>query len=204
MQTLTRSWNSRTMCAPWFTLGQWCRRFCHSDFSTCSIREFENFSTNAHSRACAVGIDAQLDLCRRAKETLDRAQPRSDHPPSLGLEPIGTPRSNHSLTTEKTICAFQVCRSPTMMQTAGYHANQVPQLRARSSQQPSTESIRASVAQLLSQAHNLPCSKVAQAFAQLLPHISRFQLALDALLPSLDEGNEVCGCFYCSFSRSPP
>jgi len=96
-------------------------------------------------------------------------------------------------------------QSPTMMQTAGYHtANQVSQLPARSSQQPSTESIRASVAQLLSQAHNLPCSKAAQAFSQLLPHISRFQLALDALLPSLDEGNEVCGCFRCSSSRSPP
>ena len=89
------------------------------------------------------------------------------------------------------------------MQTAGYHtANRMAQLSARSSQQPSTESIRASVAQLLSQAHNLPCSKAAQAFAQLLPHISRFQLALDALLPLLDEGNEVCGCFSCSSSRS--
>jgi len=91
-----------------------------------------------------------------------------------------------------------------MMQTAGYHTNHMPQLPARSSQQPSTESIRASVAQLLAQAHNLPCSKAAQAFSQLLPHISRFQLALDALLPSLDEGNEVCGYFRCSSSRSLP
>ena len=83
-----------------------------------------------------------------------------------------------------------------MMETASYHAtNQVSQLKA-----PSTESIRASVAQLLSQAHNLPCSKAAHAFSQLLPHVSRFQLALDALLPSLDEGNEVCGCSY----PSPP
>lgn len=78
------------------------------------------------------------------------------------------------------------------MQTASYHTtNQVSQLSARSSQQPSTESIKASVTQLLSQAHNLPCSKAAQAFTKLLPHISRFQLALDALLPSLDEGNEA-------------
>ena len=92
-----------------------------------------------------------------------------------------------------------------MMRTASYHTtNQMSQLPTRSSQQPSTESIRASVSQLLSQAHNLPCSKAAQAFAQLLPHISRFQLALDALLPSLDEGNEVCGCFHCSSSRSLP
>ena len=91
-----------------------------------------------------------------------------------------------------------------MMQTAGYHIpNQMPQHQTRSSQQPSTPSIRASVAQLLSQIHNLPCSKAAQAFAQLLPHISRFQLALDALLPSLEDGNEVCGCFRRSSSRSP-
>lgn len=77
-----------------------------------------------------------------------------------------------------------------MMETASYHTtNQVSQLPA-----PPTEFIRASVFQLLSQAHNLPCSKAAQAFSQLLPHISRFQLALDALLPSLDDGNEVCDC----------
>ena len=89
-----------------------------------------------------------------------------------------------------------------MMRTVGYHnTSQMPQLPARSFQQPSTQSIRASVAQLLSQAHNIPCLKAAQAFAQLLPHISRFQLALDALLPSIDEGNEVRGCLPRS---SPP
>ena len=119
----------------------------------------------------------------------------------LVLNPIGHPHlgSNRSF-DEKSSALF----SPTMMQTASYHTtNQVSQLTTPSSQ-PSTESIRTSVAQLLSQAHNLPCSKAAQAFSQLLPHISRFQLALDALLPSLDEGNEVCGCSHPSSSRSLP
>ena len=133
-----------------------------------------------------------------------------DHPPPpLGLEPIGrsegqtapsplTPTGNHPALS-------RLRRSPTMMQIAGYHTtSQMSQFPARSAQQPSTESIRTSVAQLLSQIHNLPCSKAAQAFTQLLPHISRFQLALDALLPSLDEGNEVCGHFQSSPSRSLP
>lgn len=96
------------------------------------------------------------------------------------------------------------------MQTASYHTtNQVSQLSARSSQQPSAEFIRASVAQLLSQTHNLRCSKVAHAFSQLLPHVSRFQLALDALLPSLDEGNEAtvriiaCYILYSMYAPHP-
>ena len=129
----------------------------------------------------------------------------------LGLEPHRSPLRRQLLppTAEsrrrEISGSFQPSSSSTMMQTAGYHStNQVSQLQSRSSQQPSTESIRASVAQLLFQARNLPCSKAAQAFTQLLPHISRFQLALDALLPSLDEGNEVCGHFRCSSERSPP
>ncbi|KAF9643041.1 hypothetical protein BDM02DRAFT_3104939 [Thelephora ganbajun] len=96
------------------------------------------------------------------------------------------------------------------MQTAGYHiTNQVSQLPAPQSQQPSVEAIRASVAQLLFQARNLPCSKAAQAFTQLLPCISRFQLALDALLPSLDEGNETadrilsCYILYSMYAPHP-
>lgn len=75
----------------------------------------------------------------------------------------------------------------TMMQTASYFA---PPLSS-SPHQPSTESLRESVAQLLSRAHNLPCSKASQAFAQLVQPISRFQLALDALLPLLDDHVEV-------------
>jgi hypothetical protein len=77
-----------------------------------------------------------------------------------------------------------------MMQTAGYFPS-VPSPLPASPQHTSTESLRASVAHLLSKAHNLPCSKVAQAFSQLVQPTSRFQLALDALLPILDDHVEV-------------
>jgi hypothetical protein len=46
--------------------------------------------------------------------------------------------------------------------------------------------VRASVSHLLSKACTLPCSTAAQAFSQLVQPTSRFQLALDALLPLLD------------------
>ena len=50
----------------------------------------------------------------------------------------------------------------------------------------SGDPIRASVAHLLTRAFSLPCSTGAMAFAQLVQPNSRFQLALDALLPILD------------------
>ena len=50
----------------------------------------------------------------------------------------------------------------------------------------SGDSIRASVGHLLTRAFSLPCSTGAMAFAQLVQPNSRFQLALDALLPILD------------------
>ncbi|KAF8219599.1 hypothetical protein L208DRAFT_1338996 [Tricholoma matsutake] len=46
--------------------------------------------------------------------------------------------------------------------------------------------VRVSVGLLLSRAYSLPCSTAAQAFTQLVQPTSRFQLALDALLPLLD------------------
>jgi hypothetical protein len=46
--------------------------------------------------------------------------------------------------------------------------------------------VRVSVGHLLSRAYSLPCSTAAQAFTQLVQPTSRFQLALDALLPLLD------------------
>lgn len=48
------------------------------------------------------------------------------------------------------------------------------------------DSVRASVGHLLSRASALPCSTSAQAFSQLVQPTSRFQLALDSLLPVLD------------------
>ena len=49
-------------------------------------------------------------------------------------------------------------------------------------------SARASVVHLLSRAYSLPCSTAVQAFLQLVQPTSRFQLALDVLLPLLDDG----------------
>ncbi|KAK0451208.1 uncharacterized protein EV420DRAFT_1561488 [Desarmillaria tabescens] len=50
----------------------------------------------------------------------------------------------------------------------------------------SGDPVRASVGHLLSRAYSLPCSTAAQAFIQLVQPTSRFQLALDVLLPLLD------------------
>lgn len=55
----------------------------------------------------------------------------------------------------------------------------------------SIDPLRASVSHLLSRAYALPCSTAAQAFSQLVQPTSRFQLALDALLPLLSNSNEV-------------
>ncbi|KAJ3567268.1 hypothetical protein NP233_g6480 [Leucocoprinus birnbaumii] len=54
-----------------------------------------------------------------------------------------------------------------------------------------SDPVHASVSHLLSRAYSLPCSTAAQAFAQLVQPTSRFQLALDALLPLLDSAKSV-------------
>ncbi|EGO28769.1 hypothetical protein SERLADRAFT_380864 [Serpula lacrymans var. lacrymans S7.9] len=59
--------------------------------------------------------------------------------------------------------------------------------------------LRASVGPMLSRAHNLPCSTAAQSFAQLVQPTSRFQLALDALLPLLNYPNELAQRILVSF-----
>lgn len=58
-------------------------------------------------------------------------------------------------------------------------------------QLPPGDSLRASVGHLLTRAYQLPCSTAAQAFSQLVQPTSRFQLALDALLPLLTNSSEV-------------
>ena len=57
--------------------------------------------------------------------------------------------------------------------------------------QASIDPLRLSVAHLLSGAQSLPCSATAQSFTQLVPPISRFQLALDLVLPILDSPVDV-------------
>lgn len=56
------------------------------------------------------------------------------------------------------------------------------------------DTVKASVGHLLTRAFSLPCSTAALAFTQLVQPISRFQLALDALLPLLDSNTEVSVC----------
>ncbi|KAF5378506.1 hypothetical protein D9615_007176 [Tricholomella constricta] len=51
---------------------------------------------------------------------------------------------------------------------------------------PMGDPVRASVRHLLTRAYKLPCSTAAQAYTQIVQPTSRFQLALDALLPLLD------------------
>jgi len=54
-----------------------------------------------------------------------------------------------------------------------------------------TSDTRTSVGHLLQRAYTLPCSTAAQAFTQLVQPTSRFQLALDALLPVLETRVEL-------------
>jgi hypothetical protein len=67
-------------------------------------------------------------------------------------------------------------------------------------QSASEDPVMASVSHLLSKAYSLPCSTAAQAFNQLVQPTSRFQLALDALLPRLDPKfpSEASSMFFCN------
>ena len=63
-----------------------------------------------------------------------------------------------------------------------------------------SEPLRASVTHLLARAYNLPCTAAAQAFTQLVQPMTRFQLALDALLPLLSGNAEVRPVQHLGFS----
>jgi hypothetical protein len=71
----------------------------------------------------------------------------------------------------------------------------VPMVMSTSKQLASADPVRAAVGHLLSRAPSLPCSTAAQAFSQLVQPTSRFQLALDALLPDLTSSEEVSDLF---------
>ena len=70
---------------------------------------------------------------------------------------------------------------------------------ATPSQAPA-DPLRASVTHLLARAYGLPCSAVAQAFTQLVQSASRFQVALETLLPLLS-GNAEVRMLACAFVR---
>ena len=74
-----------------------------------------------------------------------------------------------------------------MMQTASFYQ---PPLAAKPTVQMG-DTTRASVAHLLAGAVTTPCSTAAHAFVQIVPPLSRFQLALDVLMPMLDAPVEV-------------
>ncbi|KAM5538820.1 hypothetical protein V8D89_007542 [Ganoderma adspersum] len=76
-----------------------------------------------------------------------------------------------------------------MMQTASFY--QPPLATTPTSNAPMGDSTRASVNHLLAGACSTPCSTAAQTFVQIVPPLSRFQLALDVLMPMLDAPIEL-------------
>ncbi|KAI0334169.1 hypothetical protein GY45DRAFT_1295506 [Cubamyces sp. BRFM 1775] len=76
-----------------------------------------------------------------------------------------------------------------MMQTAPASFYQLP--LATKQQAMSGDSTRASVTHLLAGACSTPCSTAAHTFMQIVPPLSRFQLALDVLMPMLDSRVEL-------------
>ena len=76
-----------------------------------------------------------------------------------------------------------------MMQTVSFYQ---PPLAAKPTVQMG-DTTRASVAHLLAGAVATPCSNAAHAFVQIVPPLSRFQLALDVLMPMLDSPIDVSG-----------
>lgn len=75
------------------------------------------------------------------------------------------------------------------MQTATYRPSPVPSQLAQTS--TTADPVRASVAHLLSRAHEIPCTAAAQAFNQLVQPAVRFGIALDILLPVLSGRTET-------------
>ncbi|KAI0830087.1 hypothetical protein BC628DRAFT_1472729 [Trametes gibbosa] len=77
-----------------------------------------------------------------------------------------------------------------MMQTATYY--QLP-LATKQQQQTvmSADATRSAVTQLLAGACATPCSTAAHTFVQTVPPLSRFQLALEVLMPMLDSRVEL-------------
>ncbi|KAJ3005341.1 hypothetical protein NUW54_g4381 [Trametes sanguinea] len=79
-----------------------------------------------------------------------------------------------------------------MMQTAALY-QQLPPLATKQQQitSMSGDSTRASVTHLLAGACSTPCSTAAHTFMQIVPPLSRFQLALEVLMPMLDSRVEL-------------
>ena len=74
-----------------------------------------------------------------------------------------------------------------MMQTASYYQAPLAVKQTISM----GDATRASVNHLVAGAFTTPCSTAAHAFMQIVPPLSRFQVALDLLMPMLDSSAEV-------------
>lgn len=72
------------------------------------------------------------------------------------------------------------------MQTATYYQQPIAMKQVNA-----VDPLRSSVVHLIARALNLPCNAAAQSYIQMVPPTSRFQLALDVLLPLLDSSAEV-------------
>ncbi|KAI0087555.1 hypothetical protein BDY19DRAFT_994871 [Irpex rosettiformis] len=72
------------------------------------------------------------------------------------------------------------------MQTATYYQQPMAMKPVNA-----VDHLRSSIAHLLTRGLNLPCSTAAQSYNQMVPSTSRFQLALDVLLPLLDSTAEL-------------
>ena len=75
-----------------------------------------------------------------------------------------------------------------MMQTVTFYQ---PPLQTGKQNVQMSDGARASVTHLLAGAFSTPCSTAAHTFVQTVPPLSRFQLALDVLMPMLDAPVEV-------------
>ncbi|KAH9916309.1 uncharacterized protein BXZ73DRAFT_105937 [Epithele typhae] len=83
-----------------------------------------------------------------------------------------------------------------MMQTAAFYQHPPPgpqpvAAKPTGAAQLGADATRASVAHLLAGAFATPCSTAAHTFVQIVPPLSRFQLALDVLMPMLDAPAEL-------------
>ncbi|KAF8637461.1 hypothetical protein AX17_002806 [Amanita inopinata Kibby_2008] len=100
---------------------------------------------------------------------------------SMMMMPQFQPQSGVGTTVLETVQA--------QAQAVGSHSNSSASATAtKTPLPPPPDPVKASVAHLLTRAYSLPCSTAAQAFMQLVQPTSRFQVALDALLPLLDSG----------------
>ncbi|OSD03750.1 hypothetical protein PYCCODRAFT_1451490 [Trametes coccinea BRFM310] len=91
----------------------------------------------------------------------------------------------------QTAALYQQLPLATKQQQQQHGHQQIASASASVSASMSADSTRASVTHLLAGACSTPCSTAAHTFMQIVPPLSRFQLALDVLMPMLDSPVEL-------------